>query len=137
MKFLIENWYLVLAAVASGALLFAGGRGKTSGISPADAVQLINREKAVVLDVSEGEEFGRAHAKGARHLPLSALTAKVEGHKQLPTNKALPLVLFCANGTRAHRAAGILRKAGYEKAVAVQGGLTAWREASLPVDKAA
>jgi rhodanese-related sulfurtransferase len=46
-------------------------------------------------------------------------------------------VLLCASGTRASRAAGLLQKAGYAKVVAVSGGLTAWREAGLPVDKSA
>jgi len=54
----------------------------------------------------------------------------------LPTNKALPVVLMCPTGSRANRAVGLLRKAGYDKAIAVSGGLGAWREAGLPVERA-
>jgi rhodanese-related sulfurtransferase len=60
---------------------------------------------------------------------------QLEGSRELPTNKALPVVLLCPTGARAARAAGLLRKAGYEKAFAVAGGTAAWREAQLPVDR--
>ena len=53
MKFIIDNWYLILIAVASGVMLLLPAlRGATGGsLSAAAAVHLINREKAVVLDV--------------------------------------------------------------------------------------
>ena len=133
LKFLLENWFLVVAAVVSGGLLgwpvLRGGRG--GGVSPAEAVQLINREKAVLIDVSEPEEFAAGHAVGSRNIPL----AQIEDSKQLPKNKALPVVLVCARGQRASRAASTLLKLGYEKAQPLAGGLAAWREAGLPVEK--
>ena len=48
----------------------------------------------------------------------------------------LPVVLVCASGARANRAVGIAKKLGYENDQALAGGLKAWREASLPVEKA-
>ena len=136
MNFLIDNWFLVVAAVVSGGMLLwpllaAGSQG--AAVSPAEAVQLVNREKGVLIDVSEPEEFAKGHAVGARNIPFGQL----EGHKQLPSNKALPLVVVCPTGARAGRAAGMLRKLGYEKAQVLAGGLKAWREASLPVEKSA
>ena len=59
--------------------------------------------------------------------------------ERLPTvvkNKAVPVVLVCASGARANRAVAIAKKLGYENAQAMAGGLKAWREASLPVEKA-
>ena len=136
MNFLLQNWYLIVAAVVSGGMLLwpmvvAGGQG--AGVSTAEAVQLINREKGVLIDVSEPEEFAKGHAAGARNIPFGQL----EGHKSLPSNKALPLVVVCPTGARAGRAAGMLRKAGYDKARVLAGGLKAWREASLPVERTA
>lgn len=137
LKFLIDNWYLVLTAVISGSLLlWTTFRGKSAGVSTAEAVRLINREKGVLLDVSEPEEFAQGHAVGARNVPMKLLSTG-EPIKQLPTNKALPLVLMCKTGARAQRAAGILRQQGFTQVVPVAGGLTAWREASLPVEKSA
>jgi rhodanese-related sulfurtransferase len=136
LNFLLQNWYLIVAALVSGGMLLwpvlvSGAQG--AAVSTAAAVQLINREKGVLIDVSEPEEFAKGHAAGARNIPLGQL----EGHKQLPTNKALPLVVVCPTGARAGRAAGMLRKLGYEKAQVLAGGLKAWREANLPVEKAA
>ncbi len=133
MKFLIDNWMLILLAVSSGGLLLWQGLQKNAGggVGTAEAVRLINREKGVLIDVSEPAEYASGHAVGARNIPFGSL----EGAKELPSNKALPLLMICPTGARAGRAAGLLRKAGYEKAMAVTGGLNAWREAGLPVDK--
>ena len=135
MKFFIDNWFLFLAAAASGALLLwpminkgAGGAGK---VSTNDAVQLINREKAVLIDVSEPAEYAAAHATGSRSVPLSSL----ESTNDLPKNKALPLVVMCPTGSRAGRAVATLKKLGFENARALAGGLEAWRAANLPVEK--
>ncbi len=135
MNFLLDNWYLVLAALASGGLLLWPSLARSgAAISTAEAVRLINREKAVLIDVSEPAEFAASHVSGARNIPLSALQ---EGYKQLPSNKALPVVVVCQTGARAARAAGMLRKLGYEKAQPLAGGVNAWREANLPVEKSA
>lgn len=133
MKFFIDNWTLLLVAFVSGGLLVwpLMRRGGAAAIGTAEAVRLINREKGVLVDVCEAAEYAGGHAAGARNVPLSALPAS----KDLPTNKALPLVVLCASGARAGRAAAILRKAGYEKAVPLAGGTAAWRDAGLPTEK--
>jgi rhodanese-related sulfurtransferase len=139
--FLIENWILVAVAVVSGALLFMPalrGAGIGGGIGTAEAVRLVNREKGVLVDVGEPDEYAAGHAGGARNVPFGQLeTPASQGGKGLPTNKALPLVVLCANTARAAKAAALLRKAGYERAVALSGGTAAWREANLPIEKSA
>jgi rhodanese-related sulfurtransferase len=136
LKFLLDNWILILVAFVSGAMLVwpmvRKGGGGTS-VSTAEAVRLINREKGVLVDVGEPSEYAAGHANGARSIPFGQL----EGSKDLPSNKALPILGVCPSGARAGRAAALLRKAGYEKAVAVSGGTAAWRDAQLPVEKAA
>ncbi len=136
MDFLLDNWILVLAAASSGALLLwptLNGGAQGAAVGPAEAVRLMNREKAVLIDVCEPAEFAAGHATGARNVPLAQLEA---GHKALPSNKALPIVVLCQSGARATRAAATLRKLGYEHAKPLAGGMNAWREASLPVEKA-
>ena len=134
-SFLLANWMLILVALASGSMLLwptlTGGGG--AGLSAAAAVQLINRERAVVIDVCEPAEYAAGHVGGAKSIPLDELEAK------LPTavkNKATPLVMVCASGMRSGRAVAIARKLGYDKAEALAGGLKSWREANLPIDKA-
>lgn len=136
-QFVLEgyNWVLILAALTSGALLLWPMLSRQGGgaVGTTEAVRLINREKAVLIDVSEPEEFAQGHAVGARNVPLNSLP----GAKELPNNKQLPLVLICPTGARAARAAGELRKLGHERAIALAGGLKAWRDANLPLEKSA
>ena len=134
MDFVINNWALVAVAFVSGALLLwpavKGGAG--GGLSTSAAVQLINREKAVVVDVSEDEEFAAGHIGGARHVPLNQLEERLPATVR---NKALPVLLVCPNGMRANRALAVAKKLGYEKAQVLAGGLKAWKDANLPVEK--
>ena len=137
MKFFLDTWYLFLAAGISGALLLWPLIGKSAGgatkVSTNDAVQLINREKAVLIDVSEPAEYAAGHAMGSRSVPIGSL----EASKDLPKNKALPLVVVCPTGTRAGKAVATLKKLGFENARALAGGFEAWRAANLPVEKTA
>ena len=135
MKFIIDNWMLISIALASGALLlWPVLQGATAvGIAPNAAVQLINREKAVVVDVSQPEEFAQGHIVGSKSIPLADLEAKLPG---LVKNKALPVVLVCQTGARSGRAVATAKKLGYEQAQSLAGGLKAWKAANLPVDKA-
>jgi rhodanese-related sulfurtransferase len=137
LKFLLDNWYLVLAALVSGGLLLwpsLAKRGGAGGVSTAEAVRLINREKAVLIDVGEPAEYAAGHVAGARNVPFGTLET---AGKALPTNKALPLIVVCPTGARAGRAVGVLRKLGHAQVHALSGGLAAWREANLPVEKTA
>ena len=134
MNFVIENWYLFAAALASGGLLLwpvLGQAGGAARVSAADAVQLINREKGVLIDVSEPAEYAAAHPMGAKSVPLAGL----EASRDLPKNKSLPLVVVCPTGTRASRAVSVLKKLGFENARVLAGGLAAWRAANLPIEK--
>lgn len=134
MTFFLANWFLFAAALVSGALLFGPmlTRGTGGGrVSPGEAVNLINREKGVLIDVSEPAEYAAGHAGGSKNVPFGS----IESTNDLPKNKALPLLLLCPTGARAQRAVGLLRKRGYENAKAVAGGIAAWREANLPVER--
>lgn len=135
MNFFVENWALVLVALTSGGmLLWPTLKGAGQGaLTPAGAVQLINREKAVVVDVCEAEEFAASHVAGSKNVPLNELEARLPG---LVKNKATPLVLVCKSGARSARALGIVRRLGYEKVQSLNGGLTAWKAADLPLEKA-
>lgn len=111
--------------------LISGGM-NAGALSAAGAVQLINREKAVVVDVCELAEFSAGHIIGAKNLPLGEFEGKLPS---LVKNKGLPLILVCASGARSARAVAMAKKLGYEQAQSLGGGLKAWKEANLPVAK--
>ena len=135
MKFLLDNWMLISVALVSGAmLLWPAIQGATgSGLTAAGAVQLINRERAVVVDVCEPQEFAAGHVGGARNVPLAQFEQRLP---EAVKNKTVPLILVCASGARANRALASAKKLGYEKAQVLAGGMKAWKEANLPVEKA-
>jgi rhodanese-related sulfurtransferase len=135
MKFVIDNWMIISVALVSGLmLLWPTLQGMGAGeLSAPMAVQLINRERAVVVDVSETEEFAQGHIGGSKNVPLGQLEQRLQDTVK---NKSVPLILVCASGARAQRAVATAKKLGYEKAQAIAGGLRAWKEANLPVEKA-
>ena len=136
MKFIIDNWMLLsVALISGGMLLWPSLKGASgSSLTAAGAVQLINREKGVLIDVSEPDEFAAAHAAGARNVPLGQLQDKLA---QTVKNKDLPLIMMCPKGARASKAVPIARQLGYTQVQALAGGTGAWREANLPVENTA
>ena len=135
MKFLIDNWMLISIALASGAMLvwpMVSSSMSAGALTASAAVQLINREKAVVVDVGDADEFAAGHVGGAKHVPFSDLDSKLALSVK---NKALPLILVCSTGARANRAVAVAKKLGYEQAQALGGGLKAWKDANLPIEK--
>jgi rhodanese-related sulfurtransferase len=135
LKFILDNWMLISVALASGFMLFLPVMqgAATAGLSAQQAVQMINREKAQVIDVCSAEEFAAGHLIGARHVPLDQLEQQLAG---VAKNKSQPLILVCASGLRSKRAVAVAKKLGYEQAHSLTGGLKAWKEANLPVEKA-
>lgn len=137
MSFIVENWLLILVALVSGGLLakplIVRGGGNDS-VQPTGAVLLINREKAVVIDVSEPAEFEAGHIVNARHIPLASLT---DGAAGLPSNKSFPLIVSTSAGGQAARAVRALKALGYQRVYSLAGGLKAWTDAGMPVDKGA
>ena len=135
LKFIIDNLALIAVAVISGGMLlwtsFSRGGG-SGGVTAAEAVRLMNREKGVMIDVCEPGEHAAGHCTGSRNIPVGELEKRAA---ELPKNKQLPVLLMCQSGARASRAAATLRKLGYERALPVSGGLRAWRDAGLPVEK--
>ena len=134
LKFIFDNWMLFALALASGSmLLWPVIRGATlAGLDPVGAVQLINREKAVVVDVCEPAEFAAGHVGGAKNIPLADLEKKLAAAVK---NKSLPLILVCQSGARSGRAVAIAKKLGYNLAQSLGGGMVSWKAANLPIEK--
>jgi rhodanese-related sulfurtransferase len=133
-KFLSDNLYLILIALTSGGLLiWPLLKESQANLTAAMAVQLINRERGVLIDVSSPEEFTAAHAKGAKNIPLPELEAKLAG---VVKKKETPIIFICPLGKRSATATATAKKMGYTAAQNLAGGLKAWRDANMPIQKA-
>ena len=99
-------------------------------ISAAQAVQLMNRESAWVLDVREDKEAQDGMIPSARRIALSELPERVG---ELQGQKG-PVIAYCSNGIQAHRACRILAREGMDPVYNLKGGITAWREAGMPLE---
>ena len=136
MKFVQENILLIVVALVSGAMLIWPYLRKVTagaGVSTAEATQLINREDALVVDVRDPGEYGAGHILGAKNLPLSRIDAG--GAEIAAKRKDKPVIVYCDTGNRASKAAAALRSQGFAKVVSLAGGLGAWQQAGLPVEK--
>jgi len=124
---------LLTVALASGFALLLPVLTKGSGLDPQAMVQLMNRDKAVVIDVCEPDEFARGHVMGAKNVPLGQLEDKLG---QVVKNKSTQVIMVCQVGARSARAAASARKLGYDNVQSLSGGLRAWVAASMPTEKA-
>lgn len=130
------NMMLFGGAIASGAMLlwpmlmrpFRAG----SEVTAFAAVQLINRKDGVVIDVRDIGEFEAGHIAGAKHVPGAQLTERI---KELEKFKDKPVILACRTGNRSGSAVKILRSNGFTEAVNLGGGIVAWEQAGMPLQK--
>jgi rhodanese-related sulfurtransferase len=132
-EFVRNNLLLFAVAFVSGAMLLWPLVRRSSGgpwVTTAEATHLINREDASIIDVRDPGEYGAGHIIGARNVPL----ARLEGG-ELPKRKDRPVIVYCDTGERAGKAIGALKKQGFERVVNLSGGLRAWQQAGLPVEK--
>jgi rhodanese-related sulfurtransferase len=109
--------------------LFAGTAAQVGAL---EAVQLMNRRDAVVLDVRDAAEFAAGHIPHARNIPFAELSNRL---RELEKFKSRPIVVNGPSGARAAAACASLGKVGFNEAFALRGGLSGWVEASLPVEK--
>lgn len=133
--FLRQNYLLVAVALVSGGMLvWPFFRRATGGpwLSPAQATHLINREDALVIDVREPAEYGAGHVLGAKNVPLARLETS---GADLAKRKEKPVIVYCASGDRSTKAAAQLRKQGFTRVASLAGGMKAWQDAGLPVEK--
>ena len=122
------------ALVAGGMLLWPLVRRSAGGpwVNTARAIELINREDALLLDVRDAGEYGAGHILGAKHLPIARID---EGAGDLAKKKERPLIVYCDGSERSAKAATALKRQGFTRVANLSGGLDAWRQAGLPVEK--
>ena len=90
------------------------------------------RRDLIVLDVRERDAFDAGHVPGAIHLPRGQLELRVD---QVLPDPTAHILTYCEFGRISTLAAATLRTLGFGRAVALDGGMKAWREQGLPLAK--
>ncbi len=124
------------AAVSGGMLLWPlvdrlfGG--SVPQVGAAEAVQLINRRDALVLDVRDSADFSSGHLPNARHIPFAELDGRMREIEKL---KSRPVIVTCSTGMRSATVCSTLKKHGFSEVQVLRDGVRGWIEASLPLEK--
>ena len=101
-----------------------------AALRPAQLTALLNRDNALLVDLSPSGDFEKGHIAGARNIAPSQFDPE---HKDLAKVRDLPVVVTCRNGQASLAAAKRLRKAGFTKVNWLEGGVAAWQQADLPL----
>ena len=137
-EFMANHWILASSWVVLVGLFIASFfHGKARGASalgPMAVTQLINHDNAAVLDIREQGAFVGGHILGALNAPFKSLAQRLEG-EELEAYKERPIVICCQDGITSKKAVSLLTKAGFEKLYLLQGGISEWRNANLPLSK--
>lgn len=135
-EFTMNHPFLVIAfAVLLGVIFFNEMKIATqrfASLTPAAAVQLMNKEDVVVLDVREAAETIGGKIARAVQIPVGAVAKRIA---ELEKHKDKTLLVYCKSGARSGVACKELGKHGFEKVYSLNGGLMAWQEAHLPLSK--
>jgi rhodanese-related sulfurtransferase len=135
-EFASNHLFLVMAFVVLLALVLANefkiATQRFASLTPAAAVQLMNNEDVVVLDVREASETADGKITKAIQIPVGALKTRIG---ELEKHKNKTLLVYCKTGARAGAACKELSRAGFDKVYSLNGGLLAWQEAHLPISK--
>lgn len=136
LHFIINHWALWGALVAVIILLIIEETRKiVQGVTkiPANkAVDLINREDAIVIDIRETKKFNDGHIIGS----INIVNNEIENNiNKLIKYKDKPIIIVCNLGQSAIKAGGRLKKHGFTKIFSITGGIAEWQKANLPLVK--
>ena len=133
-EFAVNHLYLVAAFVVLLALVVFNevkiATQRFASLTPANAVQLMNNEDVVVLDVREASETAAGKIAKAVQIPVGAVKTRIA---ELDKHKGKTLLVYCKTGARSAAACKELSQHGFDKVYSLNGGLLAWQEAHLPI----
>ena len=135
-EFAANHPFLVIAFIALLVLVFFNelkiATQKFASLTPAAAVQLMNQEDVVVVDVREPGETVSGKIAKAIQIPVSGIAKRLG---ELEKHKNKTLLVYCKTGARSGMACKELSKNGFEKVYSLNGGMTAWQDAHMPISK--
>ena len=129
-EFATNHWILVTAFFVVLGLLIANLMSGAGGVTPQEAVRMINHEGAVVLDVRAKGEYEAGHIIDAIHIPAAEVVKSIESLKK---RGEAPLIVYCGAGTQSGQTVRQLKQQGFDQVRLLKGGIAAWRNENFPV----
>ena len=129
-EFLAQQWILVAALLAVIVMLIMHESRKSGpSLSPQQAINIVNAEDGVFLDLREAAEFKKGHIVGAINIPATKLANRLA---ELEKYKEKPIVLVCKMGQQSGAAGKQLKAENYTKVYKMTGGMMEWTNLQLP-----
>lgn len=133
LEFLTQQWLLAAALLVLITMLFMyEARKKGTSVSPQQAINLVNAQKGVFVDLRETADFRSGHIVDAMHIPVSKL---MNNTGLLEKYRDKPIVLVCKMGQSAGGVGKKLNADGFENVCIMTGGMMEWGNLQLPVIK--
>jgi len=133
LEFLAQQWILASAlAVAVIMLFYHESRKSGQSLSPQQAINLVNRQDGVFVDLRDSKEFGQGHIVDALNIPASKLDGRVA---ELEKYRDKPIVLVCKMGQNSGAAGKTLKAKGFSQVFRMSGGMMEWGTMQLPLVK--
>ncbi len=130
LEFLSQQWILVGALLAVIVMLILHeGRKSGPSLSPQQAINVVNSEDGVFIDLRDAAEFKKGHIVNAVNIPSSKLPARLV---ELEKFKDKPIVLVCKMGQQSSAAGKQLKAENYTKVYKMTGGMMEWSNLQLP-----
>ncbi len=133
-EFLFNHWILASALVLVLALLAQDTwetiTRKYKRVSTAGAINLINNDEPVILDVREPFEHKKGHIQNSINIPAPKLDKQLN---EIEKYKDSTLIVVCQTGTRSASACKKLHKQGFTNVTLLSGGIQAWEDHKLPL----
>lgn len=130
-EFVQHHWILVgLFVLLLGSFLMNETRRSGKSLSSSELVHLMNRDKAVVLDVRDKADYSKGHIRNSLHIPLSSLKQRISELKKIEDKQ---IVVVDKGGQHGGTAIKTLNAEGLTNVIRLRGGIESWKGDSLPL----
>ena len=133
LEFLAQQWILA-GALAAAIVMLLNYESRKSGrsLTPQQAINMVNAEGGVFLDLRDSGEYGQGHIVNSINIPATKLDARLA---ELEKYREKPIILVCKMGQSCGAAGKKLTAEAYVGVYRMSGGMTEWGTLQLPLVK--
>ena len=129
-EFLVQQWLLAGALLAVIVILFLHEKRKSgASVSPQQAINLVNKDQGVFLDLRDAAQYKQGHIVDALHIPSAKLADRMA---ELEKFRDRPIILVCKMGQQAGAAGKQLKANNFQQVYKMTGGMMEWGNLQLP-----